>query len=51
MLCQLIAAGRIGGLEEGRAIVRRSTNLTTYRPRERSAWEKAYAAFEKVEAF
>jgi rhamnulokinase len=51
MLCQLIAAGRISGVEKGRAIVRRSTNLTTYRPRERSAWEKAYAAFRAVKAF
>lgn len=37
MICQLIAEGGIGGLEEGRAIVRRSTDLTSYRPRDRSA--------------
>jgi rhamnulokinase len=48
MLCQLIAAGRIGGLEQGRAVVRRSFELATYRPGERSAWETAYAAFRAL---
>lgn len=48
MLCQLIAVRGIGGLEEGREIVRRSTDLTTYRPRERSPWENAYAAFRAL---
>ncbi len=48
MLCQLIAAGRIGGLDEGRAIVRSSSNLTTYRPHQRSAWETAYATFRAL---
>ena len=48
MLCQLIAAGAIGGLEEGRAIVRRSSELTTYQPRERAAYERAAAAFRTL---
>jgi len=48
MLCQLIAAGRIGGLEQGRAVVRRSFELATYRPGERSPWETAYAAFRAL---
>jgi rhamnulokinase len=48
MLCQLIAAGRIGGLDEGRAIVRNSSVLKTYRPRERLAWEAAYATFRAL---
>ena len=48
MLCQLIAAGRIGGLEQGRAVVRRSFELATYRPGERSTWENAYAAFRAL---
>ncbi len=50
MLCQLIASGEIGGVEEGRAIVRRSTELTRYPPRERDAFEGAYAAFRALKA-
>ena len=50
MLCQLIADGRISGLEQGRAIVRRSHQLATYRPRERAAWETAYAGFRTLKA-
>jgi rhamnulokinase len=48
MLCQLIADGRIGDLEQGRAIVRGSNDLVTYRPGERVAWEPAYAAFRAL---
>ena len=48
MLCQLIADGRIGGLEQGRAIVRGSNDLVTYRPGDRVAWEPAYAAFRAL---
>ena len=49
MIRLLIASGRIGGLGEGRAIVRRSAGLATYRPHERCAWETAYAAYRASE--
>ena len=50
MLCQLLAAGAIADLDDGRALICRSTALTTYRPGERSAWETAYAAFRALRA-
>ncbi len=50
MLCQLIAEGRISSLQQGRAIVRRSNDLSTYRPGERAAWEPAYAAFRTLKS-
>ena len=42
LLCQLLAAGGIGSLEEGRAIVRRSYPQTIYEPRRTAAGERAY---------
>ncbi|MGO9421798.1 rhamnulokinase [Roseiarcus sp.] len=50
MLCQLLAAGAIADLEEGRAMIRRSNELATYRPRERSAWETASVVFRSLKA-
>ena len=45
MLCQLLAAGAIGDLGEGREIIRRSYRQTTYQPRNSAAAGRAYEEF------
>ena len=50
MLCQLLAAGGIVDLEEGRAIVRRSHPQTIYEPRRSGDVERAYEAFLSLKA-
>ena len=45
ILIQAIASGELGGLEEARAVVRRTFTPKHYRPRERDAWE---ARFEEA---
>jgi rhamnulokinase len=44
-LMQLIALGELGGIEEGRAVVRASFRTETYEPREPLRWEDAYQRF------
>jgi sugar (pentulose or hexulose) kinase len=45
MLCQLLAAGEIAGLEEGREIIRSSFQQTTYQPRDSGVEGEAYQDF------
>jgi len=45
-LVQLIAAGFIASLAEGRELVKRSFPTTRYEPRATPAWEDAYRRFE-----
>ncbi len=42
ILAQYMAAGRIGSLAEGRAVVRASCPVQTFEPREDAAWDEAY---------
>ena len=43
IVVQMVALGRVGNLSEGREIVRRSSDLTTYDPGDRAPWDEAYA--------
>jgi rhamnulokinase len=49
-LMQALACGRIGSLAEGREVVRRSCEVTTYAPRPAAAWDDAYARFLEIRA-
>ena len=42
ILMQAIALGHIGSLEEGREIVRQSSELSVYEPGDQSPWDEAY---------
>ena len=42
ILMQAIALGQLSSLKEGRALVRRSFDVTTYQPNNRSPWNEAY---------
>ena len=48
ILMQLVAAGEISSLAEGREIIRRSFELTTYVPEDTDEWEEAYERFKRV---
>lgn len=48
VLGQLMAAGRIGSMAEGRALVRESFPVATYEPKGAAAWDEAYARFLAV---
>ena len=48
ILMQLVAAGEISSLAEGREIIRRSFELTTYLPEDANEWEEAYQRFKGV---
>ncbi len=50
MLAQYMAAGRIGSLTEGRAVVRASCPVQTFEPREGAAWDEAFQRFLTVAA-
>jgi rhamnulokinase len=43
IIVQMMALGHVSSLEEGRAVVRRSFEVTTYEPGERAPWDEAYA--------
>jgi rhamnulokinase len=45
LLVQLMALGEIKDLEEGRQVVRNSTEVITYEPQDGGAWEEAYGKF------
>ena len=45
VLMQAISSGQIGSLAEGREVVRRSFEVTTYEPRVVAGWDDAYARF------
>ncbi|MEP7200901.1 MAG: rhamnulokinase family protein, partial [Chloroflexota bacterium] len=48
IVVQLIARGQLASLAEGRGLVRRSFDLTTYEPRAADAWHEAYARWLKL---
>ena len=51
IMVQAIATGHLASLEEGRAMVRRSSDLRRYEPHPSAAWDAAYARFlDMVEA-
>jgi len=45
IIVQAMALGHVSSLEEGRALVRRSFEVTTYEPGERAPWDEAYTRF------
>lgn len=45
ILVQALALRHLSSLEEGRALVRRSFELSRYEPRDCAAWDEAYARF------
>jgi rhamnulokinase len=45
ILLQAIVLGHISSLQEGRALVRRSFDVTTYQPNNRSSWDEAYGRY------
>lgn len=48
ILMQMLAAGQISSLEEGRELVRRSFTVETYQPQETAAWDEAYGRFKTL---
>lgn len=48
VLMQLMAMGEIDSLDEARAVVRRSFNLSRYEPREVKRWTKQYSVFSSI---
>jgi rhamnulokinase len=45
IIVQAMALGHVSSLEEGRALVRRSFEVTTYEPGEGGPWDEAYERF------
>jgi rhamnulokinase len=45
IIVQAMALGHVSSLAEGRALVRRSFEVTTYEPGERAPWDEAYTRF------
>ncbi|MCE5259253.1 MAG: rhamnulokinase [Chloroflexi bacterium] len=48
LIMQAISCGHIGSLAEGREVVRRSFEVTTYEPRSSAGWNEAYARFAEL---
>ena len=48
ILMQMVASGEISSLAEGREIIRRSFEPTTYLPEDTDVWEEAYQRFKGV---
>ena len=48
VLLQMVAAGEISSLDEGREIIGRSFELTTYVPKDAEEWEGAYERFQGI---
>jgi rhamnulokinase len=48
VLLQTIALGHLSSLEDGRALVRRSFDVTSYEPQDRSAWDEAYSRYQAL---
>ena len=48
MICQLIAGGMLANLEEGRALVRRSTEIGRYEPSPGDAWNDAFQRLHQI---
>lgn len=45
---QMIACGSINNLADGREIIRKSCNMSTYYPQDIQQWENAYGQFRKI---
>lgn len=45
IIVQAIATGRLGSLEEGRALSRCSAEISQYEPQDRAAWDEAYGRY------
>jgi len=48
IIMQLYALGEIRSLADGRALVRRSIETSTFKPQNSGAWDDAYARFQKI---
>lgn len=48
ILVQAIGAGQLSGLEEARAVVRRSFEVHSVEPRANAEWEQAYQRFRQI---
>jgi rhamnulokinase len=48
VIVQAMALGYLSSLEEGRALVRRSFEVTSYEPGERAPWDEAYDRFQAI---
>ena len=48
ILMQMVASGEIASLAEGREIIRRSFELTTYLPEDAAEWDDAYERFHGI---
>ncbi|MXY43276.1 MAG: rhamnulokinase [Dehalococcoidia bacterium] len=48
ILMQMVATGEISSLAEGREIIRRSFELTTYVPEDGGEWGEAYERFQRI---
>ena len=48
LIMQLKGMGEIDSLVEGREIVRRSSQVADYHPRQAEPWDEAYSRFEKL---
>jgi len=48
VIVQAMALGHLSSLEEGRALVRRSFEVTPYEPGDRAPWDEAYGRFRGI---
>ncbi len=48
VLVQALALGQIGSMAEGRALVRRSFEVTTFEPKPSAAWDEAYDRYLRL---
>ena len=48
VLMQLVARGKLGSLDDARAVVARSFPVTTYEPRDTAAWADAFGRFQTL---
>lgn len=45
IICQMLSAGEIASVQEGRQLVKDSFPLRTYQPQDRAAWEQRYRVY------
>ncbi len=45
IMMQAVALGNISSIQEGREVIRRSCEVSTYQPKDTSAWDEAYQRF------
>ena len=49
VLMQMVAAGALKSLAEGRKLIRASFGTKTYEPEQSEAWDKAYVRYKEIE--